>query len=501
MGMHETNGNGFTHEHGPGVLGGGRLENYLGGATETPKPEVFNDQYGEGYGIIFESGRWQILSLKSEAFRHVLICQALDDKQGFQESAIRNQIAEYRARASRNVRTLHTRSGWSEAGDAVYIDLADARGTVVRVDAANWQVTTESPLYFRRYLHQKPLPLPDANGDLRALTDFMPPLRSDGDRLLLQVWTVLALVPSPRPILMPIGPQGSGKSTLSRVIRHIVDPSVADLLGHDGRGDLPLILTQHAVPVFDNIDSLTGKDADLLCRGVTGGAISRRGLFTNADEFLRTFQGAVILNGLHPPTKREDLLARSLIIELDRLTPEQRRTRGGLDRAFEAARPKLFGGILNALRDTLALLPTIPEEGLSRMADFHRMGRAAAIALGSTSEEFDTAMKAAIARQNRGAADNTLAAAIIMFVRREKRWVGPIAMLLERLIDTAKAHQLNRSSTFWPDTGIGLGKKLGQLEPALAEHGITLTRPRDASKRLTCLEYDATADSHSDSDV
>lgn len=497
MDLHTTNGNGVAKGE-PAILSGNRLENYFGAAAVATEPELFSDQYGEGFAIVNDQGQKKTLSLTSEAFRHWVILQRMDEGKQFSESAIRGQIAEDRAKASRNVRTLRARSSRSEQGDAIYIDLADPGGTVIRVDATKWEAVEASSIYFRRYRHQLPLPKPDLDGDLSEMTDFMPMLRSDRMRLLVKVWTVLALVPGPRPILMPIGPQGSGKSTLSRNIRHILDPSVSDLLGHDARADLPLTFTQHAVPVFDNIDSITNKESDLICRIVTGGGISRRVLYTNAEEFFRIFQGALIFNGLHPPTQREDLLSRCLIVELEQLTPEQRRTRGGLDRAFEVARPRLFGGILNALRDTLALLPTIPEDGLSRMADFHHKGRAAAVALGSTPEEFDAAMKEAIARQNRGAADNTLAAAILMFSRREKRWIGDISTLLERLIDTAKSHQLTRSSKFWPETGIGLGRKLMQLEAALAENGVAVSRVRNARQRLVSLEYDATADGESE---
>lgn len=501
MNTQNTNGRASPHDDEPVVVGGGRLENYFGGAAQTAQVELFNDECGLAYGTVWDRGHRKTLCLKSEAFKNWLICKRLDEGERFNQRAVRDEIAEYVALASRDVRTLHNRSGWCDERDALYIDLADSAGTVIAVDATKWEIASEPAVYFRRYVHQLSLPLPDADGDLHRLTEFMPPLRSKGDELLLKAWLVTAFMPFPRPILMPIGEQGSGKSTLSRAVRQLVDPSAADLLGHDARADLPLTFSQHAVPTFDNIDSINAKQSDLFCRGTSGGAITRRILYSDGGEYIMRFERPIILNGLHPPTNRAALLDRSLIIELERLTPEQRRTRNALDRAFEAARPKLFGGVLNALRETLALLPTIPEEGLSRMADFHRMGRAAAIALGSTVDEFDAAMKAAIARQNRGAADNTFVAAVVMLARHEKRWIGDITTLLQRLIDTAKAHQLNRSREFWPETGVGLGRKLVQLEPALAESGISVSRPRSARQRLVCLEYDATADRECDSEA
>lgn len=227
------------------------------------------------------------------------------------------------------------------------------------------------------------------------------------------VWIIAALAPMPRPILMPIGPHGSAKSTFSAFIRRLVEPSQAELLGHDGRADLPLTFYRHAVAVFDNVDTLTPQESDLFCQGVTGCAFDRRRLYTDNDEFLFSFERAIILNGLRPPTNRPDLLDRALIIELDRLTPERRRTMGHIESLFQAARPRFFGGLLNALSRTLALLPTVADENLSRMADFHRFGRAAAVALGFTVEQFDVVLKEAESRQNRGASDNTLAVALL----------------------------------------------------------------------------------------
>ena len=148
---------------------------------------------------------------------------------------------------------------------------------------------------------------------------------------------------------MLVGDPGSGKTTMSRVLRRLVDPSKGDLLGQDGRADLPLTFAQHAVPAFDNVDALSKRESDLFCRGVTGGAIARRRLYTDSDEFVLRFQRAVIMSSLAPPTNRPDFLDRSLIIGLDRMAPERRQALSGLEAAFEAAWPSLFGGVLNAL--------------------------------------------------------------------------------------------------------------------------------------------------------
>ena len=97
---------------------------------------------------------------------------------------------------------------------------------------------------------------------------------------------------------------------------------------------------------------------------------------------------------------------------------------GRLEAEFREASPRLFGGLLNVLSRTLALLPTVADDGLSARPTFTALGRAAAISLGFTLEAFDAAMKEAEARSPRSATDSPLAAAILLFARKNRRWEG-----------------------------------------------------------------------------
>jgi hypothetical protein len=493
MENHESNGNGLTRERELPFRAAPRWEG-LFPEVDLAQFDLFTDEYGKAYATVPTPEGRRTLRVASDAMRKRLLCLLIERGYRPSQGRIRDLIAALEALASREMRELHNRSAWDRDRSGLYIDLADPAGRAVRVDATGWKVIDRSPVGFRRFVHQRPLPDPDPAGDLRELLDFLIPLGSDRDRLLLLAWTVAALAPMPRPILMLIGEQGSGKTTLSRFIRGLVDPSQCDVLGRDRRGDLHLTFSRYAVPVFDNIDALTPEESDLFCQAATGRAIDRRGLFTDGDEYLLRYQPAIIINGLWPPSSRADLLDRSLIVELERLTPARRRTLDRLESEYEAVRPRLFGGLLNALRRTLELLAAISEEDLIRMADFHRFGRAAASALGFTVEEFDAAIKEAESRQNREASDNSLAAAMRTFALRQRHWEGEAPALLERLIETAKAHQIRRSPKSWPETAIGLGRKIDQLAAALARHGVVITRARRAHERLIRVDYDPAAD-------
>ena len=85
---------------------------------------------------------------------------------------------------------------------------------------------------------------------------------------------------------------------------------------------------------------------------------------------------------------------------------------------------------------------------------------------------------------------------MVAFAQQQRRWVGDMPSLLERPVETAKLRQLSRSRDFWPETAIGLGRKIRLLGPALGEHGVSITHSRTARQRLVQLEYNADADTH-----
>ncbi|WP_422927513.1 hypothetical protein [Singulisphaera sp. PoT] len=458
------------------------------------EPVLFNDQYGTPWARVPHGDRLENLQLRGRAFRNWLIRGMLDAGERPTRGRIAERLDEFEAYADQDRRALHNRSAWHEEGRSPCIDLADERWRTVVVGESGWEVAADPGVLFRRFAHQIPLPDPDPSGDLRDLLPFLPPLRCEADRILVLTYLVAALVPMPRPILMPVGPQGSAKSTLCSLVRRLVDPSRAELLGRDARADLVQTFYRHAVPVFDNASDFTPVEADLCCQAVTGRAIDRRRLYTDGEEYLLSFFRAIVVNGIRPPTNRPDLLDRSLIIELERLTHDRRRYPGRLEAEFREASPRLFGGLLNAPSRTLSLLPSVPEDGLSRMADFHRFGRAAALAPGFTVEAFDAAMREAESRRRRNATDSPPVAALLPFARKQGRWAGDPTTLLERLADTARAHQVRRTPESWPDTPIGLGRQLTRLAVILAEHGVALARPRKARERLVSLEYDPAAD-------
>lgn len=271
---------------------------------------------------------------------------------------------------------------------AVYYDLADASWNAVRIAPDGWSLCPKAPILFRRYAHQRPQVQPARDGDVRAVLRFLNVQVED--QLLLLTWLVAAFVPDiPHPIPDFHGEKGAGKSVGQRVLRRLIDPSAVESLTFpsDVR-ELVQQLSHHYAPIYDNVDSLSPWLSDVLCRAVTGEGFSKRELYSDDDDVIYSYRRVVMLNGINVVARRPDLLDRTILIGLERISRDARLEEAEFWSAFEAQRPRILGGIFDTLSAALRVYPSVRPKALERMADYTRFGAAIAIALGHSAEEF-----------------------------------------------------------------------------------------------------------------
>src|SRR5215207_1761873 len=171
---------------------------------------------------------------------------------------------------------------------------------------------------------------------------------SDEENLrLLVAWLLQALRPrGPFPVLLLQGEQGSAKSTAERLLRALVDPSVAPLRTTPrNERDLYIAATNAWVIALDNISNLQPWLSDALCRLSTGGGFGTRTLYENREEELFDGMKPVILNGITDVATRPDLLDRALIVSLPPIPDEARKPEADLSREFEDARPAILASL------------------------------------------------------------------------------------------------------------------------------------------------------------
>jgi hypothetical protein len=367
----------------------------------------------------------------------------------------------------------------AEHDGLIYLDLADEFWRCVEISANGWRIAEDPPVRFRRRAGMQPLPLPARGGSIDSLAPFLN-LASENDFLLVVAWLLGALrAAGPYPVLAIAGEQGSAKTVLSKLLRALVDPSVAPVraLPRDER-ELFIASSNGHVLAFDNLSGLPPWLSDTLCRLTSGGAFSTRRLFTDQDEILFAATRPLILNGIEDVVTRPDLADRALFLTLPSISDAQRRPEKELWREFELARPRLLGALLDAASHGLRTLPHVRLDRLPRMADFAIWATACETALWSTgafARAFEANRRAAV----EGVIDADPVAACVREIMAERSsWTGSAADLL-RAGAGPSSDGISRDSAGWPKNPRALAGRLRRAQTFLRVLGIDIVFSRE----------------------
>ncbi len=231
------------------------------------------------------------------------------------------------------------------------------------------------------------------------------------------------------------------------------------------------------VLVFDNLSSIRAWLSDSLCRLATGGGLATRELYSDREEVVFEAVRPVVLTGIEDLATSADLLDRTVILTLASIDDDKRREEAEFWDAFEKAKPRLLGAILDVVVLAKKALPDTKLKRLPRMADFGRWGAAVGLALGWPGAAFS----AAYAR-NRGEAHgltleaSPAGAALCRFMEARQAWDGTAAGLLKALADViGEAASKDKA---WPENPRALSGALRRATPALKEAGIVVDRER-----------------------
>src|SRR5262249_51596426 len=147
------------------------------------------------------------------------------------------------------------------------------------------------------------------------------------DFKLLVCWMAAALRPAgPYPLLGIHGDRGAAKSTLTRVIRRVIDPQTAALLGEPrSPPDLMVTALNSLLVAYGDVSTVPKWLSDSLCRLSTGGGFATRALYSNEERHVMHAQRPIIMNGIDEFVHRGDLIDRSVFLHLPAITPAKRR--------------------------------------------------------------------------------------------------------------------------------------------------------------------------------
>jgi hypothetical protein len=462
--------------------------------------ELFHDATGDPFATLFLNGHWETWSLRSKSFRQYLArtyFHARGKAPGSQALKDSIEVLAGEALFAGPERPVEVRLAADDV--ALYLDLGTRDWQIIRIDSAGWSVIAHetAPVRFRRPTGLLALPLPVRGGSIHLLRPYVN-CTDDDEWKLIVGWLIGCLYPhGPRPILQILGEQGSAKSTLARLLRSLVDPNQVPLRSEPkDEGDLLIAAKNGLIVAIDNVSSLKAWLSDAFCRIATGGGISKRELYSDADEVLLDAQRPVIFTGINDVATASDLLDRCLTATLRAIRAEQRRTERELNRAFAVDRPSMLGALLDAASVGLRNLPTTTLSRHPRMADFCLWVEAAAPAFGWDPEEFLDAMEA-----NRRGADAVaieavpIGSVLLTFMEARSGWEGTATELLAAL-SALVSEQVQRSRE-WPKRANSLSGQLRRLAPNLRQLGITVDGVRSGKagqRRLSLIKNNALFD-------
>ena len=460
--------------------------------------KLFTDQYNDPYAQIRTPKGNIICPLNSDDFRLWLSGLSFNKTgEACKPADLKSACATFAAQAifaGAGQFTLEPRVAWHEG--ILWYDLGDPARGAVQISSTGWEIIKNVPTIFRLYKNQAYQVSPISDGDVTKIHKFLNVVDPE-DQLLILAWFVASFIPGfPHPILIVHGSQGSAKTSFSRNLKQAIDPGLrhVESMSKSAR-DLAIGLHNQWFSAYDNLRTLSPWQSDGFCRAVTGDAFSARALYTNGAEFMLRFQRVLALNGIEVCAVSPDILDRAIIIKLDRILQENRKTEENLDKEFADALPSILGGVFDTISKAMSLYPSVRDQltNLPRMADFTIWSYAIAEALGGRGQDFLEAYARNISHQNEEiVAGNPVSEAIIHFMANREKWSGSPSSLLNLLDGVAVERQIKPDTKTWPSNASVLTKHLKTLQTNLFDAGINVVFSRtNMTRRITITKIPA----------
>ena len=233
--------------------------------------------------------------------------------------------------------------------------------------------TNTAPVRFLRTKLTGAMPLPPPDGDVARLWDFVNVAAEDRPVLLAVLVAALVQCDVPHPVLALFAEQGSAKSTTTRMLVDLIDPSPVPLRQAPRDADSWVTAASGSwVVALDNLSAIPPWLSDSLCRAATGDGNVKRALYTDADLAVLKFRRCVIVNGIDVGAVRPDLAERLATVELRRIDRHRRRPEATMRQEWQQALPGILGGLLDLAAAVHQRLETISVDESPRMADYGR---------------------------------------------------------------------------------------------------------------------------------
>jgi hypothetical protein len=278
-------------------------------------------------------------------------------------------------------------------------------------------------------------------------------------------------------VLSLFGEQGVAKSTTTKRLVELVDPSPVPLRKPPRDAEAWVTAAQGSWVVgLDNLSVVPDWLSDSLCRAVTGDGDVRRALYTDGGLAVFAFRRCVVLNGIDVGALRGDLADRIVHVNLERISKCDRKHETEVNERWRQTHPLILGALLAEVAEVIRTLPFVRLKSKPRMADFAGVLAAVDKLHGTNGlRRFDEQAKAMA--EDSLSADPFLAA----LTAAEVEFMGGAVQLLDELTPTAPA----RLPQSWPKNARAVTTILTRHAPALRKSGWVVEHSQNSHTKVT----------------
>jgi hypothetical protein len=450
------------------------------------------DQHGKAGTIVINNGVRLFVEVGSNSLNAVLKEAVRDttDKR-INTSQLKELNADLQAYAETLTVNQPVWRRYAKIPDGIEIDLGGDDGNIVRITAGNVSVTSNvSQTIFYRPAHSKPIAEYAEDGDYKLLKQYV---NLDHANFTLLVGWLSYTMAHPKfattsfVFLTLIAGQGGGKSTMSRLIKELIDPTTIDIeVFPRTPQDLAISARQSHVACYDNMRGIPPQMSDALCCCATGGTFTTRKLYADAELSVLNLHCAVVLNGIYDFVGQPDLAQRCLTLRLGPI--QEMKSEIEMYRDFKNDLASIRGGLYRLISKIFEYYPHTKSRNPARMIDFSNWLVAFSRVQGANDEQQehinDLYLDAIVQAQQDALLDNIFSATVLKFCDSlTEEWSGLPAELFRRLSEDIAPHEARQQS--WPNNAIAFSKRLSVLDAPLRTQGIHLKFGRGSERYIT----------------
>ena len=382
--------------------------------------------------------------------------------------------------------TIHRRFYGSLTKGKIVYDLIDRDQQVIKITEDSWSAVKiphgKSPF---RFLHRESdrsqvMPKAPEENLLELLREFIH-LDEDSYKLFVTQLVSFFSFKASHYAFVLSGGKGTGKSTLSKLVRQIVDPTISDIVFMpQSIESLKTVLSNNYLCIFDNTRPLSDAQSDLLCVAITGGKDVKRKLYSDNTEIIRDLHNVIGINGINVIPTQSDFADRCLLYEPLAISKEERITEAEYTRRLNQKLPEIMGSIFTTLQQAMQILPTLKFSKHQRLASAQEEMTAIAIALGMSQDEFEGILQANIdhlsdelerhAQMSMANISDPFVTDILRYVYKNRKISGPVT----DVFTTLRAYSSNPDS--FPGSASAFSQRIGKHIADLKAGGVNVVR-------------------------